>query len=151
MHENEAEMKWNELYDANTIPSREDIESFIGGAFPLWEELTQYIEEKYQTKSRLDYSSCSAQPGWNIKYRKRGKSLCTMYPMQHHFIVLIVVGKKEESNVEREIHAGVFTSYVQQLYWNTPFSAMGRWMMIEVRDVDTIQDIKTLLVIKQNP
>ncbi|WP_423245054.1 DUF3788 family protein [Heliorestis acidaminivorans] len=26
----------------------------------------------------MTYSKCSAQPGWNVKYKKSGKSLCTL-------------------------------------------------------------------------
>jgi len=31
------------------------------------------------------------QKGWNVKYQKSGKSLCTLYPEQDSFTVLIVI------------------------------------------------------------
>ncbi|KAB2952754.1 DUF3788 family protein [Heliorestis acidaminivorans] len=36
------------------------------------------MEEAYQAKPHITYSKCSAQPGWNVKYKKSGKSLCTL-------------------------------------------------------------------------
>lgn len=141
-------MKWNELFDADRIPSYEDIRTYIGEAKPIWDELVLFIEEKYNVKPQLDYSKCSAQPGWNIKYKKSGKSLCTLYPMQDHFIALVVVGTKQEDEVEIAVEAGIFTSYVKDLYRKTAFSAMGRWLMIEVKHKELLNDIKVLLEIR---
>jgi hypothetical protein len=141
-------MKWNDLFDADRIPSYEDIRTYIGEAKPIWDELVLFIEEKYNVKPQLDYSKCSAQPGWNIKYKKSGKSLCTLYPMQDHFIALVVVGTKQEDEVEIALEAGIFTSYVKELYRKTAFSAMGRWLMIEVKHKELLNDIKVLIEIR---
>jgi len=141
-------MKWNELFDANRIPSYEDIRNYTGEAKHIWDELVSYIEETYQVKPQLDYSKCSAQPGWNIKYKKSGKSLCTLYPMPNYFIALVVVGAKEENEVEAAMQTGIFTPYVNELYRKTAFSAMGRWLMIEVKDKEVLKDIKGLIGIR---
>jgi hypothetical protein len=142
------DMKWNELFGADRMPSFEDIRSFIGDARPIWDELLSYIEETYKSKPQLDYSKCSAQPGWNVKYKKGSKSLCTLYPMPGYFIALVVVGRKEENEVELAIEAGRFSTYVNVLYKNTAFSAMGRWLMIEVKHKDILNDIKGLMEIR---
>ena len=141
-------MKWNELFDADRMPSYEDIREYIGEAKTVWDELVLYIEETYKTKPQMDYSKCSAQPGWNVKYKKSSKSLCTLYPMPNDFIALIVVGAKEEHEVELAMEAGIFSEYVRELYQNTAFSAMGRWLMIEVKQKDVLNDIKALLRIR---
>lgn len=142
------DMKWNDLFGADRIPSFEDIRAFIGDTKPIWDELLSYIEETYKSKPQLDYSKCSAQPGWNVKYKKSGKSLCTLYPMPGYFIALVVVGRKEENEVELAIEAGRFSTYVKELYQNTAFSAMGRWLMIEVKHKDILDDIKGLIEIR---
>lgn len=142
------DMKWNELFGADQIPSFEDIRAYIGDAKPIWDELLSYIDEIYKSKPQLDYSKCSAQPGWNVKYKKSSKSLCTLYPMPGYFIALVVVGRKEENEVELAIEAGRFSTYVKELYQNTAFSAMGRWLMIEVKHKDILNDIKGLIEIR---
>lgn len=141
-------MKWHELFDTDHIPFFEDIRDYIGEAKPVWDELVLHIEETYKAKRQLDYSKCSAQPGWNVKYKKSSKSLCTLYPMLNYFIALVVVGAKEEDEVELAMEAGVFSKYVKELYQNTAFSAMGRWLMIEVRNKDVLNDIETLIRIR---
>jgi hypothetical protein len=35
-----------------------------------------------------------------VKYQNSGKSLCTLYPMEGYFIALVVIGAKEEEEVE---------------------------------------------------
>ena len=97
----------------------------------------------------MSYSKCAAQPGWNIKYQKSGKSLCTLYPMEGYFIGLVVVGAKEEEEVEMAL--GTFTPYVQELYRKSSFSCGGRWLMIEVKNKSVLQDIKSLIAIRVRP
>lgn len=144
-------MSWNELFDANRMPSLDDIRSFVGEAKPLWDELVSYLEQTYRVKPQPDYSKCSAQPGWNVKFKKSGKSLCTLYPMHNYFIALVVVGAREENEVEAAARADVFTAYVKTLYQKTAFSAMGKWLMIEVKDEAVLSDIRRLIEIRMRP
>ena len=144
-------MKWNELFNIGKIPSIEDIRAYIGESKKYWDELVLYIEETYHAKRQLDYSKDSLQPGWNVKYRKSGKALCTLYPMEGYFIALVVVGPKEEEEVKIRMEAGAFTAYVKELYDKTAYSAMGRWLMIEVRDKAVLNDIKPLMGIRVSP
>ncbi len=141
-------MIWNEKFDAVHIPSYDDIREYLGVGKTSWDEITAYIGEEYQVKPKIEYSKCSAQPGWNVKYKKSGKSLCTLYPMEGYFIALVVVGPKEEEEVNLGMDADLFTTYVKELYNNTVYSAMGRWLMIEVKNKDVINDIKQLISIR---
>lgn len=144
-------MKWNELFNIDQIPSIEDIRVYIGEAKRNWDDLTSFIEETYKGKLQLDYSKDSLQPGWNVKYKKSRKALCTLYPMEGYFIALVVVGPKEEDEVRLGMEAGIFTPYVKELYDKTVQSAMGRWLMIEVRDKAVLNDIRHLLRIRIKP
>lgn len=142
-------MKWSELYRNDKMPSFEEIEQYIGQAAPLWLELRSYIEKAYQVKPQMTYSKCAAQPGWNVKYHKSGKSLCTLYPMEGYFIALVVVGAKEEVEVELVLER--FTPYIADLYRKTAFSCGGRWLMIEIKDKSVLDDIKSLIAIRVRP
>jgi hypothetical protein len=141
-------MLWDEIYDQENRPSLNDIEEFIGTAYPLWNQLTGHIEETYKTKPEISYSSCSAQPGWNIKYKKSGKSLCTLYPMEGYFIALVVIGGKEEDEVRIGMETGLYCPYLKELYDKTTYLKIGRWLMIEVRNQETLRDIKSLIEIR---
>ena len=144
-------MEWNQLFDSTREPEIEDITAYIGERELLYTELRSYLESSYNVKPKASYSSCSAQPGWNIKYQKSGKSLCTIYPMEGFFIVLVVIGAKEAAEAEAGVTLGAFTPYLQELYQNTPFSLGGRWLMIRVNNPEVLEDVKKLIALRVKP
>jgi len=144
-------MKWNELFKIDQMPSIADIRNYIGETKPIWDELVLYLEKTYKPKRQLDYSKDSLQPGWNVKYRKSGKALCTFYPMEGYFIALIVVGPKEKEKVRHDMEAALFSESVKKLYEKSAYSTMGRWLMIEVKDKSVLNDIKPLIGIRIMP
>ncbi len=144
-------MEWSMLYGSSREPKEENIRDFVGKAEPLWTELQAYLEDTYHISSKMSYSKCSAQPGWNVKYQKSGKSLCTLYPMEDYFIALVVIGTKEEAEVEAAMTLGVFSGYLQQLYQRTAFSCGGRWLMISVTNREVLDDVKQLIAMRVKP
>lgn len=137
-------MEWSELYDSGNQPGLEDVSAFIDNS--LWEEVNVFLQNGYQVQPRLDYSKCAAQKGWNIKYKKGGKSICTLYPMKGYFIALVVMGEREMP--EAEFFLPSFTDYTQALYQKTPFSAGGKWLMIHVTDHQILEDVEKLVRIR---
>lgn len=144
-------MEWNLLYGSDREPEHENIRSYVGKAVPLWDELQAYLGEAYRIPSKMSYSKCSGQPGWNVKYQKSGKSLCTLYPMEDFFIALVVIGTKEEAETEAAMALGEFTPYLRELYGRTAFSCGGRWLMIRVEDRAVLEDVKKLVAIRVKP
>lgn len=144
-------MEWSLLFDQSREPAMSDIESFLGTAAENFQSVTSYIENSYKAKPILSFSKCSMQPGWNVKYKKSGKALCTLYPMNGYFIVLIVVGVKEENEVSMAAEANMLTPYITELFRKTPFSCGGKWLMIEVRDKDVLPDVKFFLETRVKP
>ena len=87
-------MSWVNLYSADRQPTKAEIAEYI--ANPLWDEMNDFLRKNYKVEPSYSYSACSGQPGWNIKYQKAGRSLCTLYPMSGYFIALVVIGAKEQ-------------------------------------------------------
>lgn len=127
-------------------PDKNQLIDLVGS--PLFEELLNLIEEEYKVLPEFSYSGCSLKLGWNVKYKKSGKALCTIYPLEGEFIVLIVVGQKEKDEVEFKL--GSFSNYTKNLYENTKEGMGQRWLMIEVKDEATLQDVKELIAIRRN-
>jgi len=141
-------MDWNLEYDSSRMPDNGNIIDFTGKAAPLWVELETYLEDTYHVSPKMSYSKCAAQPGWNVKYQKGGKSLCTLYPMEDFFIALVVVGTKEEAEVEAAMTLGLFTDYLHEMYQRVAFSCGGRWLMIRVTERAVLEDVKRLISIR---
>lgn len=138
-------MEWVTLFDIENSPSAQQISEYI--ANPLWENLNSFIVDNYQIKPTYSYSRCSGQPGWNVKYKKAGCSLCTLYPMEGFFIALVVIGDKEQT--ETELLLPMLGKHVQQLYANADYVMNCRWLMINVTDEHVLEDVKQLIQIRR--
>lgn len=140
-------MEWNLLYSIEKPPAFEQVDAYIDCS--LWSEFNQHLQTAYDTKPVMEYSRCSMQRGWNIKYKKSGKSLCTLYPMSGYFIALVVIGNQEMQ--EAEFLMPLCSSYVQDIFKNTICGQGQKWLMIDVRNKETIKDIWSLVCLRKKP
>lgn len=126
-------------------PSMETISAYVNN--PLFECLCEHVETEYQSKPVLEYSRCSLQYGWNVKYKKAGRTLCTLYPIEGYFIALIVIGDRERT--ETELMLPFFTEYLQQVYQETKSGMGQKWLMIDVTDDAVLEDVKHCIAIRR--
>lgn len=134
-------MSWSEQYTKADRPEPVQIGAYI--ASPLWEDLRSYLEATYAVAPSVEHSVCSGAPGWNVKYKRGSRALCTLYPARGYFTCMVSIGAKEA--MEAELLLAGCTDYVRDLYWNSrPFNS-GRWLMIEVRSPDILRDVKVLI------
>lgn len=138
-------MEWISLYGKNRQPTEAEISDYI--STPLWQQLNIFLQTSYGVSPRSSYSSCSGQPGWNIKYQKAGRSLCTLYPMQGFFIALVVIGAKEA--VEAEFMAPTLSAHTKGLLKSAGSVAGARWLMIHVTDEQVLDDVKRLIQLRR--
>ena len=104
-----------DLLDKHNCPTLEEIAQYIQN--PVFMQLCSEIQNTYQCSEQIEFSSCSLEKGWNIKFKKAGKTLCTIYPRELYFTVMIVIGKKEKEPVEAILPE--CTPALQELYTQT--------------------------------
>ena len=68
-------MTWSEKYTQEFQPDLNAVAEYINS--PLWTELLGFLEETYGVTPKIEYSKCSGAPGWNVKFKKGGRALCT--------------------------------------------------------------------------
>ena len=133
-------MNWSELYPIDKEPTTEEISDYVGN--DLWNQLDEYLKKEYSSKPKVEYSRCSMVPGWNVKHKKNGKALCTLYPQSGFFICLVTVKNDVEAILP------LTDKYIRDLY-DTAGSLNGsRWLMIEVKSERILDDIKELIAYK---
>ena len=137
-------MNWYEWYGPDRAPSLEEVAAFVKSG--LWGSARGEIESGFKVTPRLEYSGCAGQKGWNIKYKKGGRSLCTLYPMDGYFISLVVIGRREEECMPQILPS--LGEQTQALYGRTPFSLGGRWLMMTVNDESSLQDLLSLVKLR---
>jgi hypothetical protein len=134
-------MLWSEAFLKDNPPQYCQIQSFINSN--LLDELLSHMQNRYGLTYQIQYSSCPMQRGWNLKFKKGGRSLCTLYPMEGYFIALVVIGEKELPAVNSLYP--FMSSYVQDLYSKTPFSCGGKWLMLQITDEAVLRDVTQLI------
>lgn len=138
------EKMWDKT-DGISEPSMSAVSMYVDS--PLFERLCRYIEIEYQGKAVFEYSRCSLQYGWNIKYKKAGRTLCTIYPMRGYFTVLIVITSSGQQEIEMILP--VFTEYTQKIYRETKVGMGQRWLMLDVTNESIMEDVKRCIAIRR--
>jgi AraC family transcriptional regulator len=139
---------WDKLFDKEHEPSDKQIAEFV--ATPLWDDLVDYMQQTYKTSPKASYSGCSMDgglwKGWNVKFKKSGKALCTLYPKSGHFLMLIAIGEKETD--EAEVLIPLCGEYVQDLWNKTKPSHFGKMLGLEITNEEILRDAKELIALR---
>lgn len=138
------ELSWMELFPKEVMPSGEEIAKYI--EIPLFKQLCDSLETDFSCKSKIEFSKCSLQPGWNLKYRKSGRPVCTIYPEKGHFFCMISTNQKMQPDADLFL-AGC-DEYLQKLSENTPALNGGKWLMIDVTDEEIMRETMELVAIR---
>lgn len=81
--------------------------------------------------------------GWNVKYKKRGKSLCTLYPQEGYFKALVIVS--ESNRVEVDLFINTCCDYIKKIYNEVNFFNGSKWLMIQVDSLLVLNDMLELI------
>ena len=143
-------MQWSELFQKGNEPSADQVCQYV--CTPLWDDLSEHLRQAYNIQPKLFYSGCAMDKGywkgWNIKYKKSGKALCSLYPKEGYFLALIAVGPKEI--VEADLLAPLCCEYTQNLYNRSAFGNSGKSLAFEVTNEDILRDVKSFIALRAN-
>ena len=137
-------MTWSQLYPQLQATTFDQIQAYIHSTF--YEQLVLFLEQTYQIKPKLEYSGCSMIPGWNIKYKKKGKAVCTLYPAPGYVTCMLVLSEKLQ--IQAELFLQGASEPVRQAYWQAKPLMGNRWLVLDVHDQAVLDDIKGLIQIK---
>lgn len=137
-------MNWNQRFGCERQPTAVEISEYI--ACSLWDTLCRQVEQTYGVQAVTEHSRCSGAPGWNVKYKKGGRSLCTLYPAQGYFTCLVALGG--EGAVEAELALDTFSPSTRDLFHaTTPFQG-SRWLMVRVTTAEILSDVMRLIALR---
>lgn len=136
-------MEWYEVYPPGDEPTLDQISEFINTE--LWNQVDKALVEEFKTKRKLEYSGCSLK-GWNIKYKKSGRNLCTIYPYKDYFKLLVVIPEIRKD--EAELFLEFCTDEVKAIYKVYDYFNGGKWMIIDVTNKKILKDALGLIEIR---
>ena len=139
-------MEFKRMLDNAHLPSDEEILNTIGPV-GLWFDLRQYLKESYDSQPELVFYG--KKYGWTIRYRKSGKTLCSLFPEHGSFTVLIVFGRQEGEKTTEILNE--LSSTTRGLIESTSQLHDGKWLWIRMCEKAQVDDVKLLLVTKRKP
>jgi hypothetical protein len=131
--------------DKDHQPTDEEILGELGSFAPLWEALTAYLDHAYAIAPT--FAPPSRNYGWEVKYRRGGKTLVSLSPDRGGFTALVVLGKKEARAVDR-FELG---RHVRDVFDGATQLHDGRWLFVPVRSRRDVEDVQRLLAAKRRP
>lgn len=135
------------IMNAGHEPTYNEIVNYIDEpGKEMWQDINIFIQDKFKSSPRIAFSKCSGKPGWNVKYQKSGKSVCTLYPEKGGFVILIVVTKELATIIESM--NSEFDLKIMQLIKSTKLFNNTLWLMIQVDSEAIAKDVKRLLLLK---
>ena len=130
------------------IPSRSAMIELLGQSlFEVWQELCSVIDAKYDME-RL-WNTGGKNWTYEYKYRRVGKTLCSLYAKKTCVGFMIIFGKDERAKFE-EIRDTLSDSVCSQ-YDQAKTYRDGKWVMFEPTDTSEFEDYIKLLAIKRKP
>jgi len=135
------------IHNRAVAPSFEQITDFINPpARALWQDLNTFIQQTFHTTPKIEFSICAGKPGWNVKYQKSGKSICTLYPDPDCLVALVVI-KLELANLLKTAQPPLHPMIHEMILSSKPFNNT-LWLMIPLGDEAVLESVKDLLVLK---
>ncbi len=113
----------------------------------VWQEFCDAIEAEYET-DRLWGKGFGCWT-YEYKYRRGGKTLCTLYAKEGTICLLVTLGKAEREKFDARRES--FSARVQEIYDSTQTYHDGKWLWIELQDSTMNGELLELLHIKRRP
>ncbi len=141
-------MSFERMLDKEKTPTRQDIVAYLGkDAAAAWDDITTFLTENYNFTPETVFGG--KKYGWAVRYRRSGRSFCTLHPEKGAFTVLVVLGGKE---TEQALGAlSDFSPNVADTISSAKQYHDGRWLWLRVLKKNDTADIKRLIQIKKKP
>lgn len=115
--------------------------------FDVWQELCSAVDEKYDMEK--PWNTDGKNWTYEYKYRRCGKTLCSLYAKCNCIGFMLVFGKDERAKFE-DIRDRLSDSVCRQYDEATTYRD-GKWVMFEPTNAKQFSDYMKLLAIKKKP
>jgi hypothetical protein len=128
-------------------PTPAQLESWMGKkAYSFWTRVSEWIAQSYPNVFTPEWLFGGKKHGWFLRYKK-SKSFCSLVPEKNQFVVLIVFGADERTQVETirpELSVPTREAYDKATTFHD-----GKWLCLRVSNGTTIGNVQRLLAVKR--
>lgn len=129
--------------DKSAIPTDQDLKNALGGTFPLWNEIRDYVIQKYPGAVE-DWNCPGKNYGWSFRIKDKKRAIIYLLPRDGHFKAAFVFGE----NAAAELLKSDISSKIKKELEAARVYAEGRGIRVEIKDGRIAKDIKKLIDIK---
>ncbi len=130
------------------VPGASELTALLGeDLYTVWNSLCHAVEERYDMERLWDKGY--REWVYEYKYRRGGKTLCTLYAKENAIGFLVIFGKAEREKVEA--HKGDYSEEVYRAYEEAKTFHDGKWVMVRPTSIAVLDDLMKLLVLKRRP
>jgi hypothetical protein len=130
------------------IPSQNELHRLLGKErFEAWNAVCSAVDSIYEMDKL--WNDGGKKWDYEYKYRRGGKTLCSLYARENCFGMLIIFGKDERAKFEAS--RCQYSDAIQSIYNAATTYHDGKWMMVEMDDSLLLDEIINLLIIKRKP
>jgi hypothetical protein len=140
--------KYERLLNKEKTPDEGFIKETIGpSSYRRWKKLKDFLDAKYDFTPELVFFG--KLYGWSLKYRKSGKTLCTLFPETGAFTVLVVMGIREIEEFRQS--ADQFNAHTIEVFEKAYQYHDGKWLYKRVITEEDLNDVMMVIMIKKKP
>ncbi len=130
------------------VPSESVMIELLGQSlFEIWQELCSAINDKYEMERVWNAGGKNWK--YEYKYRRGGKTLCSLHAKKECVGFMIIFGKNEREKFD-DIRTGL-SDVICKRYDEATVYRDGKWVMFEPTDMSEFDDYMKLLAIKRKP
>ena len=130
------------------VPSESVMIELLGQSlFEIWQDLCSAIDDKYEMERVWNAGGKNWK--YEYKYRRGGKTLCSLYARKECVGFMVIFGKDERAKFD-DIRADLSDAICKR-YDETTVYRDGKWIMFEPTDTSEFDDYIKLLAIKRKP
>jgi hypothetical protein len=131
--------------DKEHRPTEKEIDRALGKRYGLYKALIDFMNRSYQLDGKLSYGGKNY--GWNLWFRRSGKTLLNLFPQNAFCIAQVVLGKEQIEKV-RSLKLG---KRVAEVFSKASQFHDGRWLYAPVKTAKDAKDIQKLVALKRKP
>jgi hypothetical protein len=124
-------------------PTNNDLFEVLGDAKAAWDCLKQSVVNMYLNVTE-EWKYYGKASGWTLILKLKKRTILYLFPCKEYFIVQFVYGEKA---VEKAILSSLPENIMESIREAKPY-AEGRSFRVEVKDMDDLESINELIIIK---
>ena len=127
------------------VPNDEDLQDVLKNSLDAYNKLISYLENEY-TPLTNEWKFYSKKSGWTLRISSKKRNLVFLSPNEDYFLVTINMGVK----VSKIVLDSDISDNTKDLIKQAKVYAEGIGILIEVRNEEDLEDIRTILNVRDN-